>query len=187
MSRNDLPMAFHEAGHVAAAWSRGLEIPGAMIVPTPEFQGLEPLADPLRGIRFDGDTTARAREQAEIRDHRSSRGAGSAAHPQPALLALSSWGRRFQTGRRPGFAVQWLRRGDARLSRLAGAGDPRRDRSPVAASREGRPRARRPADFDRGGGQDPAGVAIAFLLGKCRPILSGRCRQLTSPPTSLPR
>jgi hypothetical protein len=58
-------MAFHKAGHVVAAWSRGLEIPGATIVPTLEFQGLEPLADPLRGIRFDGDTSVRAREQAE--------------------------------------------------------------------------------------------------------------------------
>ena len=63
--RGDLPTAFHEAGHVVAAWSRGLEIHGATIVPGPEFQLLGPLADPLRGIRFDGDTSARAREQAE--------------------------------------------------------------------------------------------------------------------------
>jgi hypothetical protein len=65
MPRNDMPMAFHKAGHVVAAWSRGLDIPGAMIVPTPEFHGLEPLADPLPGIRFDGGAAARAREQAE--------------------------------------------------------------------------------------------------------------------------
>ena len=27
MPRNDMPMAFHKAGHVVAAWSRGLKIP----------------------------------------------------------------------------------------------------------------------------------------------------------------
>jgi hypothetical protein len=58
-------MAFHEAGHVVAAWSRGIEIPGATIVLASEFQGQGPLVDPLRGIRFDGETSARAREQAE--------------------------------------------------------------------------------------------------------------------------
>ena len=52
-------MAFHEAGHIVAAWSREFE------ALTPEFESLGPLADPWRGIRFDGDASARAREQAE--------------------------------------------------------------------------------------------------------------------------
>ena len=37
MARNDIPIAFHEAGHVVAAWSRRIKIHGATIVPTVEF------------------------------------------------------------------------------------------------------------------------------------------------------
>jgi hypothetical protein len=37
--RGDLPTAFHEAGHVAAAWRHGLKVHSVTIVPTPEFRG----------------------------------------------------------------------------------------------------------------------------------------------------
>jgi hypothetical protein len=51
--------AFHEAGHVVVAWSRGFE------TLTQEFQRPGKPVDPLRGIRFDAGTSVRAREQAE--------------------------------------------------------------------------------------------------------------------------
>ena len=48
VARGDLATAFHEAGHVAAAWSRGLKIHSATIDPTPEFRGHTLHANPLR-------------------------------------------------------------------------------------------------------------------------------------------
>jgi hypothetical protein len=51
MSRNDMPIAFHEAGHVVAAWSRGLKTHSATIVPTPGFRGHTLHANPWCGIR----------------------------------------------------------------------------------------------------------------------------------------
>jgi hypothetical protein len=65
MARGDLPTAFHEAGHVVAAWSRGLKIHNATIVPSPEFLGRVRHANPLRGLRPDYDVSARVRERAE--------------------------------------------------------------------------------------------------------------------------
>jgi hypothetical protein len=65
VARGDLPTAFHEAGHVVAAWSRGIKIHNATIVPTPEFQGLVQHASPLRGLRPDYDTSYRVRRRAE--------------------------------------------------------------------------------------------------------------------------
>ena len=65
MARDDLPTAFHEAGHVVAAWSRGLKIHNASIVPTPGFQGLVRYASPLCGQRPDYDTSDRVRRRAE--------------------------------------------------------------------------------------------------------------------------
>ena len=50
--RGDLATAFHEAGHVAAAWSRGLKTHSATIDPTPGFRGHALHVNPLRGIRF---------------------------------------------------------------------------------------------------------------------------------------
>src|SRR5580704_17797201 len=52
VARGDLATAFHEAGHVAAAWSRGLKIHSATIDPTPGFRGHTLHANPLRGIRL---------------------------------------------------------------------------------------------------------------------------------------
>jgi hypothetical protein len=66
MARGDLSTAFHEAGHVVAAWSRGLKTHSATIVPTPEFRGHTLHANPLRGIRLDYDGSARARLRAEL-------------------------------------------------------------------------------------------------------------------------
>ena len=65
MPRNDLPIAFHEAGHVVAAWSRRLKIHSATIAPTSEFEGQVRHASPLRGIRLDCDGSDRARLRAE--------------------------------------------------------------------------------------------------------------------------
>ena len=65
MARGDLATAFHEAGHVVAAWSRRIKIHNATIVPTHEFQGLVQHANPLRGIRLEWDASARARRRAE--------------------------------------------------------------------------------------------------------------------------
>jgi hypothetical protein len=64
VARGDLATAFHEAGHVAAAWSRGLKIHSATIDPTPEFRGHTLHTNPLRGIRFNL-SLARVRDRAE--------------------------------------------------------------------------------------------------------------------------
>jgi hypothetical protein len=64
VARGDLATAFHEAGHVAAAWSRGLKIHSATIDPTPGFRGHTLHANPLRGIRFNL-SLARVRDRAE--------------------------------------------------------------------------------------------------------------------------
>jgi hypothetical protein len=89
VARGDLATSFHEAGHVAAAWSRGLKIHNAKIVLTPGFQGLVEYADP--GCRP-------AIAIGRIGDRRVARRPGSAAHTQPALLAHPSWRRGFQAG-----------------------------------------------------------------------------------------
>ena len=64
MARGDLATAFHEAGHVAAAWSRGLKIHSATIDPTPGFRGHTLHANPWRGIRLNL-SLARVRDRAE--------------------------------------------------------------------------------------------------------------------------
>jgi hypothetical protein len=64
VARGDLATAFHEAGHVAAAWSRGLKIHSATIDPTPGFRGHTLHANPLRGIRRNS-TLAYMRDRAE--------------------------------------------------------------------------------------------------------------------------
>jgi hypothetical protein len=66
MARGDLPTAFHEAGRVVAAWSRGLKTHSVTIIPTPEFRGHVLHANPLRGIRLDCDGSARVRLRAEL-------------------------------------------------------------------------------------------------------------------------
>jgi hypothetical protein len=65
MARGDLPTAFHEAGHVVAAWRRGFKIYSVTIVPTSEFRGHLQHANPLRGIHLDYDGSPRARLRAE--------------------------------------------------------------------------------------------------------------------------
>jgi hypothetical protein len=64
VARGDLATSFHEAGHVAAAWSRGLKIHSATIDPTPGFRGHTLHANPLRGIRLNL-SLARVRDRAE--------------------------------------------------------------------------------------------------------------------------
>jgi hypothetical protein len=59
------PMAFHEAGHIVAAWRRGLKVHSATIVPSADFLGNIQHANPLRGIHLDWDGSARARRRAE--------------------------------------------------------------------------------------------------------------------------
>ena len=62
--RGDLATAFHEAGRVAAAWSRELKIHSATIDPTPGFRSRTLHAHPLRGIRLNL-SLARVRDRAE--------------------------------------------------------------------------------------------------------------------------
>ena len=64
MARGDLSTAFHEAGHVVAAWSRGVRIHSATIDPTPGFRGHTLHANPLRGIRRNS-SLAYMRDRAE--------------------------------------------------------------------------------------------------------------------------
>jgi hypothetical protein len=64
VARGDLATAFHEAGYVVAAWSRGLKIHSATIDPTLEFRGHTLHANPLRGIRFNL-SLARVRDRVE--------------------------------------------------------------------------------------------------------------------------
>jgi hypothetical protein len=66
MARGDLSTAFHEAGHVVAAWRHGLKVHSVTIVPTPEFRGRIWHANPLRGIRLDYGESNRARLRAEV-------------------------------------------------------------------------------------------------------------------------
>ena len=65
MPRNDMPIAFHEAGHVVAAWSRRVKIHKATIVSSPEFLGQVRHANPLHKLHPDYDVSARVRERAE--------------------------------------------------------------------------------------------------------------------------
>jgi hypothetical protein len=64
MARGDLSTAFHEAGHVVAAWSRGLKTHSATIIPTPGFRGHTLHANPWRGIRRNS-TLPSIRDRAE--------------------------------------------------------------------------------------------------------------------------
>jgi hypothetical protein len=61
-----LSTAFHEAGHAVIAWSLGLKVHSATIVPAPGIHGGVEHANPLRGIHLDYDGSDRARRRAEI-------------------------------------------------------------------------------------------------------------------------
>jgi hypothetical protein len=104
--RGDLPTAFHEAGHVAAAWRHGLKV-------------LEP---------------------------------------------------------------QRVGRGGQRPSQVAIDRNSRRDRGAVAAGGKSGARARARTDFNRNGGQDPAGVAVkqAWREAICRWRFAKRARGVSS-------
>jgi hypothetical protein len=57
--------AFHEAGHAVAAWSRGIKVTSATVVPAGRFLGQVTHVNPLRGVRLDCDGSDRARRRAE--------------------------------------------------------------------------------------------------------------------------
>jgi hypothetical protein len=59
------PIAFHEAGHAVVAWSRGIKVTSATIVPARDFLGQVTNVSPLRGVRLDCDGSNRARLRAE--------------------------------------------------------------------------------------------------------------------------
>jgi hypothetical protein len=59
------PIAFHEAGHAVVAWSRGIKVTSATIVPARDFLGQVTQSNPLRGVRLDYDGSNRARLRAE--------------------------------------------------------------------------------------------------------------------------
>jgi hypothetical protein len=90
VARGDLATAFHEAGHVAAAWSRGLKIHSATIDPTPGFRGHTLHANPLRGIRLNL-SLARVRDRAESAIVVYLAGPEAQQRHKPALLARPSW------------------------------------------------------------------------------------------------
>lgn len=58
--------AYHEAGHVVAAWRQGLKFHRVTIIPTAHFDGSVVHDNPLRGVRLEYDNTSdRARFGAE--------------------------------------------------------------------------------------------------------------------------
>jgi hypothetical protein len=57
--------AYHEAGHLAAAWRLGIKIRRATIIPTTDCTGEVEHDNPLRGIHLDVDGSDRARLRAE--------------------------------------------------------------------------------------------------------------------------
>ena len=127
MARGDLATAFHEAGHVAAAWSRGLKIHGATIDPTPGFRGHTLHANPWRGIRFN----LRLPAFATVQNPRSSytlqalkRSSGINRAPGAPIMGLPISSRHSTWL----WELSSLRRGGACLSRLADGRGPRRDR-----------------------------------------------------------
>ena len=57
--------AYHEAGHMVAAWRQGMKIRRATIVLSAKFMGQVEHESPLKGIRFDIDGSDRAYLRAE--------------------------------------------------------------------------------------------------------------------------
>ena len=153
MARGDLATAFHEAGHVAATWSRGLKIHSATIDPTPGFRGHTLHANPLRGIRLNL-SLARVRDRAESaivvylagpeaqqrhnpRSWRAHHGASDFKQAFDLAMGLSTSGEAAHA------YLDWL--------------------TVVARTRSrrcGRTGARARTDFDRGGGQGPPGARL---------------------------
>src|SRR5580700_11422788 len=57
--------AYHEAGHMVAAWRHHLKIRRATIIPAEDFAGRVDHESPLRGIQLDIDGSDRANLKAE--------------------------------------------------------------------------------------------------------------------------
>jgi ATP-dependent Zn protease len=57
--------AYHEAGHMVAAWRQHLKIRRATIIPAEDYTGRVEHESPLRGIRLDIDGSDRAALKAE--------------------------------------------------------------------------------------------------------------------------
>ena len=102
-ARGDLPTAFHEAGHVAAAWRHGLKVHSVTIVPTPEFRGHIWHANPLRGIHLDCDGSVRARIRAEVGIIVCLAGPEAQRRFSPRSWRCASWRGSTREGRRSGF------------------------------------------------------------------------------------
>jgi hypothetical protein len=58
-------IAYHEAGHMIAAWRSRVKIRRATIVPAGDFYGIVDHESPLRGVRLEIDGSDRARLKAE--------------------------------------------------------------------------------------------------------------------------
>jgi hypothetical protein len=58
-------IAFHEAGHVAAAWEHGIRVNTVTIISTDDAHGHVKHQNPLRGINIEVDGSDRARIRAE--------------------------------------------------------------------------------------------------------------------------
>ena len=59
------PIAFHEAGHAVVAWSRGIKVKSATIIPARDFLGQVMHPGLLRSVHLDYDGSDRARLRAE--------------------------------------------------------------------------------------------------------------------------
>ena len=137
MARGDLPTAFHEAGHVVA-WSRGVKIHNATIVPSPEFNGLVRHANPLHKLHPDCACRL-AFAIGGIRDRRVSCRSRSSAAAQSAFWRTYHGAADFKKAVDLAMRFNSSDEAGERLSRLAGDRDSRRDRPVVAAGRNGRP------------------------------------------------
>jgi ATP-dependent Zn protease len=65
LTKRQLRVAFHEAGHVVAARIRGMPIHKATIIPECDTIGHVEYANPLRGVKLDCDDSDQARLCAE--------------------------------------------------------------------------------------------------------------------------
>ena len=77
------PIAFHGAGHAVAAWSRGIKVKSATIVPARDFLGQVTHVSPLRGVRLDCDDFQSRSPASRSRGCRAPRRSCRAATLQP--------------------------------------------------------------------------------------------------------
>jgi ATP-dependent Zn protease len=65
LTKSQLRVAFHEAGHVVAGHTEGIPVRKATIIPKRDESGHVLYVSPLRGVKLDCDGSDRARLRAE--------------------------------------------------------------------------------------------------------------------------